>query len=137
MADRFKGDEGRLHAAWSRKPAGREIIIGATASPGLGTLVMFGLGGIFVEVMKDVVFGVAPLSRPEAREMMRPIKGCPCSRGCAARQGVDLDAVEDLLLRVSRLAADFPAIMEMDLNPIFAYPEGQAPAAVDVRLKVS
>ncbi|UCH83555.1 MAG: acetate--CoA ligase family protein [Candidatus Latescibacterota bacterium] len=119
-----------------QKPAGEEIIVGATASPGLGSLVMFGLGGIFVEVMKDVMVAVAPLSRPEAREMMEGIKGYPVLAGVRGG-GVDLKAVEDLLLRVSKLAADFPEIAEMDLNPIFAYPKGKKPSAVDVRIKVS
>lgn len=119
-----------------QEPKGTEIIIGATASPGLGSLVMFGLGGIFVEVMKDVVVTLAPLSRPEAREMMQGIKGYKVLEGMRGKKGADLGTVENLLLRVSRLAADFPAIAEMDLNPIFVYPEGTAPAAVDVRIKI-
>lgn len=117
-----------------QKPAGTEIIIGATESPGLGSLVMFGLGGIFVEVMKDVTFAVAPLSRPEAAAMMREIQGYRVLEGVRGAPACDLSAIEDLLLRVSRLAADFPSITEMDLNPILAYPDGAA--AVDVRIKV-
>ncbi len=74
------------------------------------------------------------MSRPEARELMRAIKGFPMLEGVRGEPGVDLEAVEDLLLRVSRLVADFPAITEMDLNPILAWPEGAC--AVDVRLKV-
>jgi acyl-CoA synthetase (NDP forming) len=96
---------------------------------------MFGLGGVLVEVMKDVTVAVAPLSRPEAREAMVSIKGYPVLEGVRGRGGVDLDAVEDLLLRVSRLAADFPQITELDLNPIVVYAKG-APAVVDVRMKV-
>ncbi len=135
MQGRFAGKNAAF-VLMEQKPAGQEIIIGATAAPGLGSLVMFGLGGIFVEVMKDVVVGLAPLSRPEARELMRGIKGFPVLEGIRGKEGVDLNAIEDLLLRLSRLAADFPSITEMDLNPIFAYPAGTAPAAVDVRLKV-
>jgi acetyltransferase len=97
---------------------------------------MFGLGGVFVEVMKDVVVAPAPLSRPEAREMIRGIKGSPILEGIRGQEGVDLEALEDVLVRASRLAADFPSIIEMDLNPIFCYPPGEAPAAVDVRMKV-
>jgi len=119
-----------------QKAPGQELILGAKASPGLGSLVMFGLGGIFVEVLKDVGAAVAPLSRPEARELMRSIKGYPLLEGLRGRPGMDLDALEDLLIRVSLLANDFPDIAEMDLNPVFAYPTGQAPAAVDVRIKV-
>jgi acetyltransferase len=89
-----------------------------------------------VEVMKDVVVAVAPLSRPEAQEVLRGIQGFPILEGARGKPGVDLAALEDLLLRVSRLVADFPAIIEMDLNPILAYPAGRAPAAVDVRMKI-
>ena len=135
MSDRFSG-KGASYVVMEQKPSGREVIVGATESPGLGTLVMFGLGGIFVEVMKDVAFAVAPLGRPEAKELMGLIKGYKVLTGVRGEQPVDLGAAEDLLLRVSRLVADFPAIAEMDLNPVFLYPPGQAPAAVDVRVRI-
>ncbi len=136
MSSRFKGKR----VSWvvqEQRPAGKELIVGASACAGLGSLVMFGLGGIFVEATKDVAFAVAPLSRPEAREVVRSIKGFKVLEGMRGQPPVDLAAVEGLLLRASRLAADFPAIAEMDLNPIFAYPEGTPPVAVDVRIKVS
>ena len=110
--------------------------MGAKASPGLGSLVMFGLGGVFVEVLKDVGVAVAPLSRPEARELMTSLRGYTLLEGLRGLPGVDLDAVTDVLLRVAQLATDFPEIAEMDLNPVFAYPAGQDPTAVDVRVKV-
>jgi len=135
MEDRFSG-KNASYILMEQKPAGREVIVGVTESPGLGSLVMFGLGGIFVEVMKDVTFALAPLSMPETGEMVRAIKGFPLLEGVRGESGVDLDALRDLLARVSRLAADFPSIVEMDLNPIFTYPAGTAPAAVDVRMKV-
>jgi acyl-CoA synthetase (NDP forming) len=135
MKNKFKSKKAAFLLSEQKAP-GTEIIIGSTASPGLGNLVMFGLGGVFVEVMKDVIVGVAPLSRPEAREMMKGIKGYPILKGVRGEKGVDTGAVEDLLLRISRLAADFPQITEMDLNPIFVYPRGKTPAAVDVRMKV-
>jgi acyl-CoA synthetase (NDP forming) len=118
------------------KPAGREVIVGSSFSPGLGQLVMFGLGGVFVEVMKDVVFGVAPLTDPEADEMMREIKGLALLEGVRGQPAADLGALRELLVRAARLAADFPNIVEMDLNPIFAYPLGTPPVAVDVRIRV-
>jgi acyl-CoA synthetase (NDP forming) len=95
---------------------------------------MFGLGGIFVEVMEDVAFGLAPLSRPEARALMCRIKGFPILEGVRGEPSADLDAIEDLLLRVSRMVADNPSITELDLNPILVTPVGAC--AVDVRLKV-
>ncbi|MCP4898250.1 MAG: acetate--CoA ligase family protein [bacterium] len=133
MAGKFSGP-GVSFIVQEQKASGCEIIVGATESPGLGSLVMFGLGGIFVEVMKDVTFAIAPLSLPEAVTMMREIKGFPVLEGVRGAPGCDMTAIEDLLLRVSRLAADFPAITEMDLNPVLAYPDGVS--AVDVRIKV-
>ena len=119
-----------------QKPAGREVIIGATEAPGLGSLVMFGLGGVFVEVMKDVVFSVAPLTDREADEMIGGIRASAVLEGVRGQAGVDKGAIRNLLVRVSRLVADFPNLVEMDLNPVLAYPAGQAPAAVDVRIRV-
>ena len=134
MRERFGGGS-ISYLVQQQMPVGREIIIGASEAPGLGSLVMFGLGGIFVEVMRDVVFAVAPLSRPEAGEMVRAIRGLPLLEGTRGDRGVDLGAVEDLLIRTSRLAADLPSVVEMDLNPILTYPD-RGPSVVDVRLKV-
>ncbi len=133
LSRRFAGT-GAVFILQEQKPAGREIIIGASEAPGLGHLVMVGLGGVFVEVMKDVAFAVAPLSRPEAAALMRAIKGFAVLDGIRGEARADIDALEDLLLRVSRMAADFPAIAELDLNPVLVWPEGVC--AVDVRLKV-
>jgi acetyltransferase len=135
MSDRFAG-RSASYILMEQRPSGVEIIVGSKAAPGLGNLVMFGLGGVFVEVVKDVVVAVAPVSRPEARELIRGIKGFRVLEGIRGQEGVDLDALENLLVRASRLAADFPAITEMDLNPVFCYPPGLAPATVDVRIKV-
>ncbi|MCP5114379.1 MAG: hypothetical protein GY953_26415, partial [bacterium] len=135
MKAKFSG-EGVSFILMEQKPAGTELIIGSTESPGLGNLILFGLGGIFVEVMRDVATAVTPLSRPEARELMKCIQGYPMLEGVRGQKGVDLEALEDALLRVSRLVADFPQIVEMDLNPVFAYPAGQAPSVVDVRMKI-
>jgi len=86
--------------------------------------------------MKDVSAAVAPLSRPEAYELVQAIEGFEVLSGARGQEPVALSALSEMLVRVSLLAADFPEIVEMDLNPIFAYPEGRAPVAVDVRLKV-
>jgi acetyltransferase len=119
-----------------QKARGVEVIVGAKAAPGLGSLVLFGLGGIFVEVMKDVVVAVAPLARPEADAMIRGIRGQALLDGLRGQPGLDRSALAELLLRISKLAADFPQIAELDLNPVLCYPEGDEPAAVDVRLKL-
>jgi acetyltransferase len=135
MFDKFSGKKANF-VVQEQKAAGCEVIIGSSHTEGLGALVMFGLGGVFVEVMKDVVFSVAPLSNFEAREAITGIRGLSVLKGVRGKQGVDFNALEELLCRVSRLAADFKEIVEMDLNPVFAYPKGIAPAAVDVRIKV-
>jgi acetyltransferase len=134
LTDRFSG-VATAFLLQQQKPAGREIIVGATESSGLGHLVMFGLGGVFVEVMRDVAFALAPLSRPEARTLMREIRGFPILEGVRGERGADLVAIEDLLLRVSRMVSDNPSITELDLNPILVSPDETC--AVDVRLKVS
>jgi len=124
---------GKSYIVMQQAAPGTELILGVTESPGLGSLVMFGLGGVFVEVMKDVAFSVAPLSVPEAQEQMKLIKGYPVLEGARGAKA-DIPALEQMLCRVSRLAADFPQIVEMDLNPVFAYADGAS--AVDVRIKV-
>ncbi|MFH2001302.1 MAG: acetate--CoA ligase family protein [Planctomycetota bacterium] len=135
MARKFKGD-GVSFVLQSQKPAGREVILGAKAQQGLEPLVMFGLGGIFVEAMKDVVFRLAPLVPGEARSMIRAINGFPVLEGTRGMPPVDMDGLCDMLVRLSTLAADFPVIEEIDLNPVFAYDKGTAPVAVDARLRV-
>jgi acetyltransferase len=134
MRGRFGADAS--YVLLEQKPSGREVIIGATEAAGLGSLVMFGLGGVFVEVMKDVVFSVAPLTDREADEMIGGIRAASVLEGVRGQPGVDRGAIRELLVRVSRLVADFPNLVEMDLNPVLVYPVGQAPAAVDVRIRV-
>jgi acyl-CoA synthetase (NDP forming) len=101
-----------------------------------GSLVMFGLGGIFVEVMRDVQFRLAPLSIPEAEEMIRSIRGFPILKGTRGEKGVDIERLSEILVKLSILATDFPTIEEMDLNPVFARESGKETVVVDVRLKV-
>jgi acetyltransferase len=115
---------------------GKEIIIGVKRDPQAGPLVMFGLGGIFVELMRDATFKLAPLCREEALEMIRGIKAYPLLAGFRGDRGVDVDALVDILVSVSNLAFEHPEIQEMDLNPVFAYPEGQRPVVVDARAKI-
>lgn len=135
---RFGGPDGAAVpcVVQEQHAAGREVIIGQTACPGLGALVMFGLGGVLVEVLRDVSFGVAPLSRREACELMREIRGARVLEGVRGAPAIDAEAMQTMICRVARLAADFPAIAEMDLNPVFAYPAGQAPVAVDARIRI-
>ncbi|MGB5893691.1 MAG: acetate--CoA ligase family protein [Ignavibacteriaceae bacterium] len=115
-------------------PGGRELIVGAKAEAGLGHLIMFGVGGIFVEVLNDVIFKIAPVTNVEVQDMLSSIKAAPLLNGIRGEKGVNKDGVIEIIQRTSQLITDFPMIQEMDLNPIIAY-EDQV-LAVDARIKI-
>ncbi|MEN8779683.1 MAG: acetate--CoA ligase family protein [Desulfobacterales bacterium] len=115
-------------------PGGLEVIIGAKAEEDLGHMIMFGLGGIHVEVLKDVVFNLSPLSTAEAKEMLAAIKGAPLLKGVRGHKGVNRDRLEEIILRLSQLVSDLPAIKEMDLNPAMAFEDGAV--VVDARISI-
>lgn len=115
-------------------PEGKEVIMGLKGNPSLPPTVMFGLGGVLVEVLKDVSFRLAPLSRDEAVEMMQSIQGYPILAGTMGEKPVDVEALAGLLVRLAQLGTDFPEIDEMDLNPVLAF--GKGASVVDARLKV-
>jgi acetyltransferase len=116
-------------------PPGREVILGMVRDPTFGPLLMFGLGGIYVEVLRDVAFGVAPLSREEAEEMVRLIRGAKILLGVRGQPPVDLAGLVDLILRLSQMSVENPEILELDLNPVMCYPERVV--AVDVRMTIA
>jgi len=113
---------------------GREIVIGFTSDPAFGPILMFGLGGIYVEILKDVAFAVCPVSDVRARELVHGIKGYPILRGVRGQPGVDEDALVELIQRVSQLACEQPSIAELEINPVLAFPDGAV--AVDMRARV-
>jgi len=115
---------------------GKETIIGVSSDPMVGHLMMFGLGGIYVEVMKDVSFKLHPISEFDAEEMIRKIKGYPLLEGVRGGMKADIEALKEALLRVSQLVSDFPEIAEVDLNPFLVLPEGKGARAVDVRISL-
>ncbi|MFH0725594.1 MAG: acetate--CoA ligase family protein [Pseudomonadota bacterium] len=116
------------------QPGGLEVIMGAKAEPGLGHLIMFGLGGIYVEIMKDVVFDLTPVTDTEAQQMVASIKGAALLKGVRGQAGVDQAALVDLIGRLSQLVTDLPEIQEMDLNPVMALRDGAC--AVDARIAI-
>jgi len=116
-------------------PAGTEVIIGMSEDAQFGPVMMFGLGGIFVEVLKDVAFRIVPLEPRDAAEMIREIKGFPVLQGVRGQQPADLEALETLILQVSQVVEKHPEIQELDLNPVFAYPDGCI--AVDARIVIA
>ena len=115
-------------------PGGLELIMGAKAEEGLGHAVMFGLGGIYVEIMKDVVFNLTPVSSVEAKEMLSSIKGSALLEGVRGHKGVDQTKLIEIIQRLSQLLTDLPAIQEMDLNPLMAFEDRVF--VVDARIAV-
>jgi acyl-CoA synthetase (NDP forming) len=116
-------------------PSGRELILGIVRDPLFGPLVMFGLGGVYVETLRDVIFRIAPLTRGDARDMIRGIKGARILEGVRGQPPVQFAQLEDVLLRLSALATDFPQIAELDVNPLVAFPESLV--AVDCRVQLT
>jgi acyl-CoA synthetase (NDP forming) len=111
---------------------GVEVIMGMSKDAQFGPVLMFGLGGVFVEVLKDVAFRIVPLARRDASQMIREIKGYPLLEGYRGQEPANITALEDLLLKLSTFVDETPQIKEMDLNPIFAYKNGAV--AVDARV---
>jgi len=111
---------------------GTEVIVGMTKDVQFGPVLMFGLGGILVELLKDVSFRIVPLEKEDARDMIREIKGYPILEGFRGMEPADVSILEEILLKISRFVDDHPEIKELDLNPIFAYKDGAV--AVDARV---
>lgn len=111
---------------------GREVIVGAKVDPNFGHLVMFGLGGIYVEILKDVTFSVAPVSLPEARQMIQNIRTVALLTGARGEKSVDIEYLAEVIVRVSRLVTDYPQIREFEINPLIMNPDLGA-VAVDAR----
>jgi acetyltransferase len=146
MAGEQKGQEGQHQPAGppaqhtagllvqQMAPAGRETIVGLTCIPGVGPMVMFGLGGVYVEVLRDVQFRLAPLLDVDAHRMIRDVRMYGLLEGVRGEAPRDRAALEEVLLRVSQLAVRHPRIAEMDINPLLSLAEGAV--AVDARFQV-
>src|SRR5688572_1542109 len=113
---------------------GQEVMVGAVTDPSFGKMIAFGLGGVLVEVMKDITFRMAPVSKKDALSMLDSIGAAEVLRGVRGGKGVDRAALADIITKVSKLVNDFPEILEVDLNPIFAAEKGAR--AVDVRIVI-
>ena len=113
-------------------PPGIEVIIGMSTDPQFGPVIMFGLGGVLVEILKDVSFRIVPVTRRDAAEMVREIKGYPILAGFRGQKPASVPALEELIVQVSQFIERNPQIRELDLNPVFAY-ENKA-VAVDARV---
>jgi acetyl coenzyme A synthetase (ADP forming)-like protein len=116
--------------------SGKEVILGMNRDPHFGPLMMFGMGGIMVEVLKDVSFYLAPLTAEEAKQMLINTKTYQMLQGVRGEEGVDIEAIAEGLQRLSQLVTEFPQIQEMDINPYIVGPEGTTPIAVDARMSL-
>lgn len=133
MSSRFPGANFLVQ---EQCPPGMEVIVGLKREEGVGPVIMFGLGGVYVEVLKDIAFRLAPLSEGDAARMICGIRSFPLLSGVRGRPAADMAALERLLISVSQMAMDLPEIAEMDLNPVFVYTCGEGIKAVDVRMKI-
>ncbi|MEI6775710.1 MAG: acetate--CoA ligase family protein [Chloroflexales bacterium] len=113
---------------------GREMLVGVTRDPQFGPLVAVGMGGIYVEVLKDLAFRLAPISEMEASEQLRSIRTYPLLRGVRGEPPADIAAIEETVLRVSQLVTDFPEIVEMDINPLVVHNQGEGAIVLDARI---
>ena len=134
MQQAFSDDDDLRFFVQQYLPDGLELIMGAKAEEGLGHAVMFGIGGVFVEIMKDVVFNLTPVTSGEARQMLASIKGAPLLEGARGKKGVDQDKLVEIIQRLSQLLIDLPAIREMDLNPLMAFEDRVF--VVDARISI-
>lgn len=115
---------------------GREVIIGVNRDPSFGPLLMFGMGGIYVEVLKDVTFRLCPVSQDEARQMITEIRSFGLLRGARGEKPADVDAIAEAMVRVSAMAVDHEEILELDINPLTVMEKGGGAIAVDVRIGI-
>jgi len=134
MEKKFKAEDLRFFIQ-KYLPGGLEIIVGAKAEEGLGHIIMFGMGGIYVEVLKDVIFNLTPVTSGEAQEMLSSIRMSPLLQGVRGEKGVDKSSIIAIIQRLSQLVTDLPIIEEMDLNPIIAYEDRVF--VVDARITIN
>lgn len=116
---------------------GQEVLVGMNRDPQFGPLVTFGLGGIYVETLKDVTFRVAPVSVQEAEQMLKEIRAHAILDGVRGQPALDKAAIIEAILKIAQLVQDFPEILELDINPLMVYPKGQGAIAIDMRLVLS
>ena len=113
---------------------GKEVIIGMIQDPTFGPTLMFGLGGTYVEILKDVKFAIAPVNEIEAQNMIKGIKTYKLLEGARGENASDLGSIADTILRVSQLVTDFSEISEFEINPLMVFDENEGALAVDMRL---
>ncbi len=117
-------------------PRGKEVILGVTKDPVFGHAVMFGLGGIFVEVYKDVAFRLSPMGRNVARRMVKSIQGYPILKGLRGEAPSDIEAIEKNIVSLKAMVDNHPMIVELDINPLFVHGEGDGTTVADIVIRL-
>ena len=117
-------------------PDGRELILGVKHEPGLGSLLLIGMGGIYTEILHDVAFRFAPLVPEDAEEMLSELRSYPILRGARGEDGIDMGPVMECLERLSRLVEDFPEITELDINPLSTHGDKSLTRILDARIAI-
>ena len=115
---------------------GQETIVGISRDPQFGPLILFGLGGIYVEILKDVSFRIAPVSTMDVKKMLGEVKSYLLLKGVRGEKAKDVEAIEETILRVSQLVTDFEEIVEMDINPLMVKDEKKGAVAADARMSI-
>ncbi|MEM1515430.1 MAG: acetate--CoA ligase family protein [Candidatus Bathyarchaeia archaeon] len=115
-------------------PRGREVIVGAVRDPQFGPLIMFGLGGIYVDFLRDVSYRLCPLTKAEAARMIEETRTYVLLRGVRGEMPSDMNSIIDVILKVSQVMTQFEEIAEMEVNPLFVYESGEGCLGVDVRI---
>jgi acetyltransferase len=118
-------------------PKGKEVIVGAVRDAQFGPLMMFGLGGIYVNFLRDVSYRLCPLTKSEAKEMIEETKAYILLRGVRGESPSDIDSVVDIILKVSQIMSQFEEIVEMEINPLFVYEEKKGCVAVDIKMVIA
>ena len=113
---------------------GEEVIVGMKRDPGFGPMLMFGMGGVFVELFKDVAFRIAPIGKEDAEQMIQETKAFQLLNGWRGGEKYDIKAITNIILRLSQLAIDFPQIQEIEINPLRIYPDGKGALGLDCRM---
>jgi acyl-CoA synthetase (NDP forming) len=111
--------------------------LGIKKEGSLGTLLMFGIGGVYVETMKDVTFRFTPLNPQDIHEMIYEIQALPLLQGVRGEAGIDIPTLKEYIARLSQLATDFPEIQELDINPLLAFPDASDFRVLDARIKIT
>jgi acetyltransferase len=118
-------------------PKGKEVIVGAVRDAQFGPLMMFGLGGIYVNFLRDVSYRLCPLTKLEAKEMIEETKAYILLRGVRGESPSDINSVVDIILKVSQIMSQFEEIVEMEINPLFVYEEKKGCVAVDIKMVIA